>query len=253
LGDLSTGSSTYNSLQARLERRVGQGLNLLASYTWSKSISGPGDIGGLVGGGLAGAQPNDPYNPRADRSLSIYDLPQRFVVTALYDIPFFRGTTGLTKLLLDGFQVSTIVTTISGDILSPGYNGPSVNASTLTTRADVVPGQQVSLGKNKTPLKVFNTGAFKNPAVATFGDAPRLDIRAPGYLDSDLSATKGFKFGESRNLQFRADFFNAFRHFNATAASIDTVLNDTNYGRIGNGVNQQYATRIIQLAGKFYF
>jgi Carboxypeptidase regulatory-like domain/TonB dependent receptor len=252
LGDLSTGSSSYNSLQARLERRVGNGLNFLASYTWSKSISGPGDIGGLVGGGLAGAQAYDPYDPREDRSRSVYDLPQRFVVTALYDLPFFRNTTGVTKLLLDGFQVSTIVTAISGDLLSPGYTGPSVNASTITTRADVVPGQQVSV-PNKTPLRVFNTGAFKNPAVATFGNAPRMDIRAPGYLDSDLSATKGFKFGESRNLQFRADFFNAFRHFNATAASIDTNLNDAFFGRIGNGVNQQYATRIIQLGGKLYF
>jgi hypothetical protein len=253
LGDLSTGSSSYNSLQAKLERRVGQGLNVLMSYTWSKSISGPGDVGGLVGGGLAGYQANNPYNPRSDRSLSIYDLPQRFVATALYDIPFFHNSTGLTKLLLDGFQVSTINTAISGDALSPGYTGPSVNASTITTRADVVPGQQVSLGGHKTPLKVFNTGAFKNPAVATFGNAPRIDIRAPGYFDSDISAVKGFKLGEARNLQLRADFFNAFKHFNPTASSIDTNLNDTNYGRIGNGVNQQYATRIIQLAGKLYF
>jgi hypothetical protein len=89
--------------------------------------------------------------------------------------------------------------------------------------------------------------------VATFGNAPRIDIRAPGYFDSDISAVKGFKLGEARNLQLRADFFNAFKHFNPTASSIDTNLNDTNYGRIGNGVNQQYATRIIQLAGKLYF
>ena len=242
-----------NSLQAKLERRVGQGLNVLMSYTWSKSISGPGDVGGLVGGGLGGYLANNPYNPRSDRSISVYDIPQRYVATALYDLPFFHSTSGLTKLLLDGFQVSTIVTAISGDALTPGYTGPSVNASTISTRADVVPGQQVSLGGNKTPLKVFNTAAFKNPAIATFGNAPRVDIRAPGYLDSDISAVKGFKLGEARNLQVRADFFNAFKHFNPTASSIDVNLNDTNYGRIGNGTNQQYANPYYSVGRQILF
>ena len=74
----------------------------------------------------------------------------------------------------------------------------------------------------------FNTAAFTAPLPGEFGTSPRTGaIRLPGLFNDDLSATKGFKFGESRNLQFRADFFNAFRHFNVpTASSIDVGLND---------------------------
>ncbi len=218
-------------------------MNVLVSYTWSKSISGPGDVGGLVGGGLAGYQANNPYKPRADRSISIYDLPQRFVATALYDIPFFHNTTGLTKLMLDGFQVSTIVTTISGDALSPGYTGPPVNASKITTRAaaDRRPRSRCSTpGRSKIPQ--LPPSAMHRESISVPLDISILT--SPEPKDSSW---------ERRNLQLRADFFNAFKHFNPTASSIDVNLNDTNYGRIGNGTNQQYATRIIQSAGKFYF
>jgi len=52
-GDFSRGSSSYNSLQTKLERRVGRGLDALVSYTWSKSISGPADIGGVVGAAIS--------------------------------------------------------------------------------------------------------------------------------------------------------------------------------------------------------
>jgi hypothetical protein len=135
------------------------------------------------------------------------------------------------------------------------YNGPTVNASStsITTRPDMVLGQKISLGGSKTPMKMFNTAAFQTPAVATFGNSRRLAIRAPGLVNDDFSVVKGFKFGETRNLQVRADFFNLFKHFNPIAGNIDTNMKDAYFGRLGNGVSQQYATRIIQIASKLYF
>jgi hypothetical protein len=254
-GELSNGSSHYHSLQTKLERRVGTGLNLLASYTWSKSISGPSDVGGLVGGGNFGATGLDPLNPRADRSLSVFDIPHRFVGTVLYDIPFARGLTGYKKLLLDGFQVSTILTAVSGDPSQVTYSGASVNASSTAARADVVAGQSPYIARGeRTQTMVFNTAAFKTPAIATYGNSPRTGaVRLPGLINDDISATKGFKFGESRNFQLRADFFNALKHFNPDPSTINTNITSPNFGKINDGVQGGYATRVIQLGAKLYF
>ncbi len=254
-GDFSRGSSTYHSLQTKLERRIGQGLNVLASYTWSKSISGPGDVGGIVGGGNFGAGPLNLYNPRSDRSLSLFDIPDRFVGTVLYDVPFFRSSTGIKKLLLDGFQVSTIVTAVSGDASNVSYSGTSNTGTGQTSRPDRVPGQTVSLGRGgRTPMMQFNTAAFTAPQPGEFGTSPRTGaVRLPGLFNDDLSATKGFRFGETRNLQLRADFFNAFKHYNPDPSTINTNISSQTYGRINNGLSGGYATRVIQLAAKLYF
>jgi Carboxypeptidase regulatory-like domain len=253
-GDYSTGSSTYHSLQTKLERRVGQGLNILASYTWSKSISGSADIGGAVGGGNFGAGPLNPYNPRSDRSLSLFDTPHRFVGTVLYDVPFFRRTTGVKKLILDGFQVSTILTAVSGD--PAGITDVAQTTATgVASRADRVAGQQPNIGRgSRTPNLQFNTAAFTVAQAGEFGTSPRTGaVRLPGVLNDDFSATKGFKFGESRNLQLRADFFNAFKHYNPDPSTITLARNSGNFGKINNGLSGGFATRIIQIGAKLYF
>ena len=254
-GEISNGSSHYHSLQTKLERRVGNGLTLLVSYTWSKSISGPADVGGLVGGGNFGATALDPLNPRADRSLSVFDIPHRFVGTALYDVPFFQHSSGYRKLLLGGFQVSTIVSAVSGDPSQVTYSGASVNASSTAARPDVVPGQSSYLPRSqRNQNMVFNTQAFRTPAIATYGNAPRTGaVRLPGLFNDDISTTKGFRFGEVRNLQLRADFFNAFKHFNPDPSTINTNITSVAFGKINDGVQGGYATRVIQLGAKLYF
>ena len=254
-GEASNGSSNYHSLQTKFERRVGKGINLLASYTFSKSISGPADVGGLVGGGNFGATALDPFNVEKDRSLSVFDIPHRFVGTALWDVPFFARYTGVKKLLLDGFQVSTILTAVSGDPTAVFYTGATVNASSQNARPDVVAGQAPNLARgSRTATMQFNTAAFTTPAIATFGNSRRSGaVRLPGVFNDDISVTKGFKFGDVRNFQLRADFFNAFKHFNPDPSTITTTINSANYGRINDGIQGGYATRVIQLGAKMYF
>lgn len=252
--DFSNGSSTYHSLQTKLERRVGQGLNVLASYTWSKSISGPGDIGGAVGGGNFGANPLNPYDPRSDRSISLFDIPHRFVGTVLYDIPFFQHSTGIKRALLSGFQVSTILTAVSGD--PAGITDTAQTTATgIASRADRVVGQQPNLARgDRTPMRQFNTAAFAVAQPGEYGTSPRTGaVRLPGVFNDDFSATKGFKFGESTNLQLRADFFNAFKHYNPDPSTITLARNSANFGKINNGISGGFATRVIQLGAKLYF
>ena len=253
--DFSTGSSTYHSLQTKVERRVGVGLNLLGSYTWSKSISGPADIGGAVGGGFYGAGPLNVYAPRTDRSISLFDVPHRFVGTVLYDVPFFRNSSGLKKLLLGGFQVSTIFTAVSG-IPAGVTDTAQTTATGVASRPDVVPGQKANISRSRrTPAAVFNTAAFTVAQPGEFGTSPRTGaVRLPGLVNDDFSATKGFKFGETRNLQLRADFFNLTKHYNPDPSTIGLARNATGtFGKINNGLSGGFATRVIQLGAKLYF
>lgn len=253
--DFSTGSSTYHSLQTKLERRVGKGLNILGSYTWSKSISGSADIGGAVGGGNFGAGPQDPYNPRRDRSLSLFDIPHRFVGTVLYDVPFFAHMTGIKRALLDGFQVSTILSAVSGDPAAV-TDTAQTTATGVASRPDRVAGQTANVGRgSRTPTMQFNQSAFAIATAGEFGTAPRTGaVRLPGLFNDDLSVTKGVKFGETRNLQIRADFFNAFKHFNPDPSTIGLARNNaTTFGKINNGLAGGYANRVIQLGAKLYF
>ena len=104
-----------------------------------------------MGGGNFGASPLNPYDPRSDRSISLYDIPHRFSRTVLYDIPFFQSSTGLKKLLLDGFQVSTIVTAVSGDASNVSYSGTSNTGTGQTSRPDKVPGQIPNLAQGRRP------------------------------------------------------------------------------------------------------
>ncbi len=251
--DKSVGNSTYHALQVKAERRMASGLTFLTAYTWSHSISGPSDIGGQVGGGSFIGSPQDVYNHANERSTSGFDLRHRFVTTFLYDLPFFKGSKGLTRALLGGWQASTIIT------LQDGYPAPVIaNRDTTGTgvqsRPDVLPGQNGNLdGDERSWTRWFNTSAFQVAPFGRFGTSSRTDsIRLPGIINQDFSLNKSFQIREKMRFQFRTEIFNLFNHFNPEPGSVDRNVFSQNYGRVGGGV-QGITTRVIQMAGKFYF
>ncbi len=101
-------------MQVKAERRLAKGLTFLTAYTWAKAISGPNDIGGQVGGGEFIGAPQDIWYLEGEHSVSGFDLTQRFVQTVIYDVPFFKSMQGAAKHILDGWQLSTIITEQSG-------------------------------------------------------------------------------------------------------------------------------------------
>jgi len=251
-GDKSNGASNYNGLQVKLERRVGTGLNILTAYTWSKAMSGPSDVGGQIGGGGFIGAPQSIYFPQLERSVSGLDVPQRFVTTVLYDIPLFQKSGTLLHTALGGWQVSTIVTAQSG---FPGNvsNNIDTTGTGINSRPDQIAAGNLSKDF-RTPQRYFNTAAFVTAQPAAFGNSPRTNaFRLPGLINTDMSATKGFKFTESSNLQFRVDIFNLFKHYNPDPNTVVNALNSRTFGTIAGGVSGGYATRVIQLAAKLYF
>lgn len=251
--DKSIGNSIYHALQMKLERRSNNGLTFLAAYTWSKAITGPNDIGGQVGGGsfIGGIQ--NFYNLNGERSVSGFDQTQRYVQTILYDVPFFRGTKGLTRLLLHGWQASTITTVQSG-FPAPIDFGVDTTGTGIGSRPDVVAGQKSNLdGDQRTYKRWFNIDAFSQTPFGRFGTAPRTAaIRLPGMINMDFSVNKSFVISEQRRFEFRTEVFNLMNHYNPDPGTVDRNIRSATFGAIGGGV-RGITTRVIQLGAKFYF
>ncbi|HEY1493840.1 MAG TPA: TonB-dependent receptor [Candidatus Solibacter sp.] len=252
-GDKSIGNSIYHSLQVKAERRMASGVTFLTAYTWAKSISGPTDIGGQVGGGSFIGSVQDMYNLGSERAVSGFDQTQRFVTTVLYDVPIFKGAKGIKGTLLSGWQVSTIVTVQSG-FPAPISFGVDTTGTGIGSRPDMLSGQSGALpGGDRTWQHWFNTAAFAQAPFGRFGTAPRTGaVRLPGSENTDFSFNKHFRIAEHKQLEFRTEFYNLFNHYNPDPATVDLNVRSLTFGSVGGGV-RGITTRVIQLGAKLAF
>lgn len=247
------GNSIYHALQVKVEHRSGRGLTLLTSYTWSKCLSGPRDIGGFIGGGSFIGSPQDIYNLAGERSLCGFDVTQRLVTSAVYELPFFHQTRGAAKYLLDGWQFAVIAPFQSG---FPGPIGDNLDTTGtgITSRPDMLAGQTGNLpSSDRTWQRWFNTAAFARAPYGRFGNSARTGaVRLPGQASLDFSINKMVKFSEARRIELRAEFFNLTNHFNPAPGDVDRSFTSRTFGAVGGGV-RGVTTRVIQLGAKFSF
>jgi len=207
----------YHSLQVKVEKRFHQGGTVLAAYTWSKII---GDIetgmGWLEAGPLAGIQDNN--NLRGERTVSGFDVPQRLIVSYVYDLPFgkgkqlFSGISGAADKLISGWGINGITTFQSGFPLTLSTSSNLTDSFGGGSRPNYVAGCNVAVhGSAQARLTVwFNTSCFTQPPAATFGGLGRTlsAVRATGINNWDFSVFKNTKLTERFGLQFRTEFFN---------------------------------------------
>jgi len=172
----------------------------------------------------------------------------------VYEIPLLKNSTNrLLKTSLGGWEVSGIVTAITGAPLNIGVTGQ--NVCSVVPNCANRPNISGSMSNPHTVNEWFDTAVFSMPAAGTWGDTPRNYVRGPGRQNWNVSLFKNFVFNETRgtNLQFRAEFFNLWNHtqwqgdtFNG---GISTNLGSSNFGAITSA----YDPRTIQLALKFTF
>ncbi len=200
----SSSRSNYNALWISANRRFSKGLTFTTSYTFSKSI----DLNSV---GSSNPQVQDANNLRAERALSDFDARQRFVLSAVYLLPFHSG--GMMKRIVEGWNIAPIVNLQSGNPFSP--IAPRLNSGSLLAfdRPDVVAGQTLRLD-NPGVGRWFNTAAFVENQRLRFGNAGRNIIRAPGFQDVDFALSKNTAIKERFSAQFRAEIFNLFNHPN---------------------------------------
>jgi hypothetical protein len=255
----SVADSEANAGSVRLRKRLAKGFSIGGLYTFSKSLDDASSIGagatsaastpglGAGGTGAAGSTPTanagasnvaqNPLDLSAERGLSSFNQTHKFTADYLVELPFGHDKRWLTgnsplRAVLGDWQWSGDWTIASGLPFTPRLLGEvdDVNAGTNgTLRADLVPGQSVSL-PHPSIAEWFNTAAFVAPAPGTYGNARRNSIIGPGSKVFDMAFTKLFPLKESRMLEFRAQATNIFNIPNYS--SIDTNLSSPTFGRV---------------------
>ena len=235
-------SSSYHSLQISAEKRFAQGLSLLASYTKAKLITECAAIGGgNSGDGCTGEYRVGRFNRRLDRSLDQDDVASRVVVSGVYELPFGKGRRMLGQAhplvngVLGGWQMNGIGTFQSG--LPLAVRG--ANNFTGINYPDVLRDPTLPAGE-RTPVRWFDTDAFRNPANFTIGNAPRTlpRTRAPGLTDISFSLFKTFAIRERAKLEARGELFNALNTVNYNAPNVTFTAGangqniNGNFGRV---------------------
>lgn len=205
----SQGLGEYYALQVVADKRLRQGVNVLLGYAWSHAID---DVALEFSGGDAGPSPQDPKNPRADRSNSIIDQRQRLTLSYLWIMPFGKGQRflnhgGPVNWVLGGWQTNGIILSQSGLYFSPVLNTSQSNTGTASR-----PNQVSQVNYPKTLTQWFDPSAFVNPALYHFGTAGRNSLIGPGRTNFDMSLLKTFPIHDQVNFQFRFEAFNIFNH-----------------------------------------
>lgn len=239
------GNASYNAFTAKVEKRYSQGLNLLASYTWSHTIDDVTEIDTNAQG--QGLQNN--YNLRLNRGNSEFNLPQVFVLSAVDDLPFGRGRrllnrTGPLDWVLGGWQLGAILTLRSGLPFTPLVSTDVANLGT-TNHPNVAGNAAVPGGA--TIDHWFNVADYAVPATYTLGDSGRDTLTGPGFHNIDVSVGKNFRIKESKHVEFRCDMFNFTNTppFGLPNANINLPQ--------GGTIRSAGAPREIQLALKVIF
>ncbi|MFN0088616.1 MAG: carboxypeptidase-like regulatory domain-containing protein [Blastocatellia bacterium] len=175
----SDANSSYHSLQAQFNKRFSHGIQLTTAYTWSHAIDEGSDLFDLAG---TLALPQNSFDRRAERGSANFDVRHRFVYSAIWDLPVFKGNKAL-----GGWQLASIGSFQTGQPYSVLLCCDLNQDGNLTDRFN--------------PL----TGRY---------DA-RNTYRAPGIATVDLAANKIFAIGDRHKLEFRSEFFNLFNrtHF----------------------------------------
>ncbi|MGH9664523.1 MAG: carboxypeptidase regulatory-like domain-containing protein, partial [Bryobacteraceae bacterium] len=230
----SIGDSTYHALQLSLNKRFSRGFTVLASYTYAKSIdNGSTDT-------LGGWQ--DPRNLTAEKAVSDFDVPQRFVGSFLWALP--APGARAAKAILGGWQWNGIVTLQSGTPVKIVSGQDRYLAGTGSQRPNLVGDPAVA---NPGIAEWFNPAAFALPALGTYGNLGRNILFGPGSKNVDLSLFREFKIVERFRLQLRAEAFNSLNHPNFTNPVATST--SANAGRILSAADP----RILQFALRLRF
>ena len=244
--DNSIANSNYNALQATL-RYTTPNLNFLIGYTYGKSI----DQGSSI------SDPGNPYNFRATRAISAFDLRQDLVASYRYTLPFERFF-GRVKNLTDGWQISGITRISSGFPVTLRADGDNSLMGSIPNGVNNhsldLPdynGQPLNINGNpRNGLPYFNVNAFGDNALGTPGNASRRSFFGPGEINFDLALIKIVPFTEAKTLQFRIEAFNAFNHANFFGpAAVNGDVDSSLFGQVVNAA----PPRLLQAALKFIF
>jgi outer membrane receptor protein involved in Fe transport len=272
--NLGNGLSDSHQFQFTADHQYSHGLQFRVAYTVAKTID-------LTSGYRARSfQYTDPLDDRLDRSVADFDTPQRLVISEIWNIPFDAAIhrEGFVKKIAGGWQLNAIASFQKGNPLTFYSDSNQSFQNNGLDRVDVTgpiayvnPRQQNSFstdcnGGNTQASHNFwinSTNMLCSPCplndptcsqagdvgipLFTYGNLGRNKLRGPGINNWDISVTKTTQITEHKQIEFRAEFFNAFNHtqffrvdYDGGSPTFGQVLNDR-------------GPRLIQFGLKFYF
>jgi hypothetical protein len=239
-------NANYNALEATLNHR-GHGLEMLASYTYSKSID---QSAGLP-------EPVNPVNPSISRGLSSFDLRHNLVASFHYDVPRLRDgnrlnwlangwalagiarfTSGLPVTLLNNNDTS-LLGTIPNGINNNGVDTPEWNGRSLNLHTNPRGG-----------VAIFDASQLTLPALGSIGNARRRFFSGPGLENLDATLSRTVRLEGRDALEFRAEAFNLLNHAQFFGAA--AVEGNISSGTFGQAVSAM-PPRLMQLALRYRF
>jgi hypothetical protein len=258
------GETEYDGLETSVTKRYSDGLQFLASYTYSKTIDSDG--ANTEANGQAGAGIGDQNDDAARRGPASFSRPHRFVTSFIYELPWMKSAQGVSGALLGGWSIAGVATIQSGRPLT--FTGTNANNAFGFTsdRAQLAAGcgddDLVLPGTDRERLNQYFNTSCVGPAIAWpiigddgratgFGNSGVGIVLGPGQRNLDLSLMKRTRIGwpnAGAYAEFRAEFFNAFNTVNF--ANPNTNVSSAGFGQI---TGTTVSPRIVQLAIKLSF
>lgn len=249
----NVGNSSFQSLQAKLEKRFSSGLSFLASYTRSKLLDDASSVfsASVLTAPLATSPVADAFNRHLERDVSSGDIPNVFVTSWTYDFPFGSGRKfnpgEFLGKLVSGWGIAGIVTYQSGLPLAltqatnfNAFAGFGAQRPNLAGDVNAVPG-------GPSTAQWFNTKAFRTAPQFEIGTASRNPVRGPGYRNTDFALSRSFQLPERLSFEFRAEVFNLTN--TPPLGNPAVVLGNADFGSITSAGDP----RIVQFGLKLKF
>ena len=246
--------SSYHSAQFKFEKRLTAQFTTLASFTAGKLISNSAGGGYPYIGQHLGFQ--NWKSRDLDRAVDPQDVSRWFTWALFYEVPAGRGrkinlSNRLAEAVLGGWALNSA--------LFIGSGVPILVSGTWPNRS-IFFNQRPNLtcdpaeGAQKTAARWFGPACYAappNPFVAGNGPRTLPNLRTDGARNLDFSIFKSFRFGETKNLQFRAETFNLTNsvHLAAPNAAWNPVDTST-FGTVTSAIS---TPRQLQFGLRFTF
>ena len=229
------GGSSFNALEARLEKRMAHGVRFLVNYEWSKRFESVAYL--------------NAQDVKPEKRIASDDRPQHLVATGTWELPFgqgrrYRVDVPVAGYLVSGWNLTSIFTfqpdgaPLSwGDVIYKGsnLNDLKVNPHSPDGAFDITQFD----GKSAQPVAGYHIRTL--PTQVTHA-------RQDGIVALDMSIIKNNRITEKLNAQIRADFFNALNHPQFSAPNLSPT--SKTFGTITSQAN---LPRTIQLGVRLAF
>ncbi|HWC97366.1 MAG TPA: TonB-dependent receptor [Candidatus Sulfopaludibacter sp.] len=259
------GNGAYHALSLKVTRRFGQGLSIVSSYTFAKSID---DTSGIRTQGFDTLFPQNSDCIRCERGLSSFDVRHRSVTSILYDLPVGRAKSvninnSVLNAIAGGWQTGAIITMQTGVPGTLSIGGVD-NAATSDGGYDRPNSTGAAVfADNRTPSRWLNPAAFTEAPPGFFGSVGRNTIEGPGIFGFDMEVHKQFRmpYKEGHILQFRLEAFNVLNHPNWGMPNLNILSGAAFPGQPGTNAHQNFGVingtqggmRQLQIGLKYSF